>query len=217
MCGVEGAQARVWVQIVTTQRVVEVGFHTILASAVAPFRIDMDGPPGADPDVVLFDVIMLRDGDTSELETWLKDSAATVIAINRTLRPELGATARAKGVEWAIDLGISDVDLVQVIQEAVAGTLEDSSVAQEWDSGEYLGQDVGLSRRESDVLQLVVHGRSNQEIAETLFLSINSVKSYIRSGYRKIDANSRSQAAIWGIQHGFAPLPDDEPLDSADA
>ena len=58
-------------------------------------------------------------------------------------------------MEWAIDLGISDQDLVQVIQEAVAGTLEDSSVAQEWDAGEHLGQDAGLSRRESEVLQLV--------------------------------------------------------------
>jgi len=210
MGAVEGVQAHVWVQIVTTQRVVESGLRTILGAAHAPFRIDTSGPADADPDVVLYDVIMLRDGDATELEAWLKESAATVIAINRTLRPELGAAARAKGVEWAIDLGISDQDLVQVIQEAVAGTLEDSAVAEEWDAGEYLGQDAGLSRRESDVLQLVVRGCSNQNIAETLFLSINSVKSYIRSGYRKIDANSRSQAAIWGIQHGFAPLADDE-------
>jgi DNA-binding NarL/FixJ family response regulator len=216
MCAVEGVEGQVWVQIVTTQRVVDVGLRTILGSAAAPFPIDTSGPPDADPDVVLFDVIMLRDGDTTELEAWLKESAATVIAINRTLRPELGAAARAKGVEWAIDLGISDDDLFQVIQEAVTGTLEDSTVAEEWDVGEYLGQDAGLSRRESDVLQLVVHGRSNQEIAETLFLSINSVKSYIRSAYRKIDANSRSQAAIWGIQHGFAPLTEDEePRDPA--
>jgi DNA-binding NarL/FixJ family response regulator len=207
----------VWVKVVTTQRVVEVGLRTILASAEAPFRIATAGPSGADPDLVLFDVLMLRDGDTTKLEAWLKESAATVIAIDRTLRPELGATARAKGVEWAIDLGISDEDLVQVIEEAVAGTLEDSSVAQEWDSGVYLGQDVGLSRRESDVLQLVVQGQSNQEIAETLFLSINSVKSYIRSGYRKIGANSRSQAAIWGIQHGFAPVAEEEPFDATDA
>jgi DNA-binding NarL/FixJ family response regulator len=189
----------------------------ILEWAKAPFRIVTAGPAGADPDVVLFDVIKMRDGDTDELETWLKDSAATVIAINRTLRPELGAQARAHGVEWAIDLGISDDDLVRVIEEAVAGTLEDSDVAQEWDSDEYVGQDAGLSRREADVLQYIVQGASNQEIAESLFLSINSVKTYIRSTYRKIDANSRSQAAVWGLQHGFAPPPEqDDPSVWAD-
>ena len=57
--------------------------------------------------------------------------------------------------------------------------------------------------RESDVLQLVVMGHSNQEIADTLFLSINSVKTYIRSTYRKINATSRGQAIVWAIQNGF--------------
>ena len=46
-------------------------------------------------------------------------------------------------------------------------------------------------------------GLSNQEIADELYLSINSVKTYIRSAYRKIDAVSRAQAVAWGIQHGF--------------
>jgi DNA-binding CsgD family transcriptional regulator len=34
-------------------------------------------------------------------------------------------------------------------------------------------------------------------------LSPNSVKSYIRSAYRRIGATSRSQAVLWGIEHGF--------------
>jgi DNA-binding NarL/FixJ family response regulator len=201
---VEAQRGTVWVQIVTTQRVVEVGLRSILESASAPFTITTSGPADADPDVVLFDVVILRDGDTGQLESWLKESAATVIAVDRTLRPELGANARAAGVEWGIDLGITDEDLVQVIEEAIAGTLEESSVAQEWDSGDYLGQDAGLSRREAEVLRLVVHGLSNHEIAESMYISINSVKSYIRSAYRKIGANSRSQAVIWGMQYGFS-------------
>jgi len=204
---VEAQRDTVWVQIVTTQRVVEVGLRTILESASAPFTITTSGPTDADPDVVLFDVIILRDGDSGQLESWLKESAATVIAVDRTLRPELGANARAAGVEWGIDLGITAVDLVRVIEAAIAGTLEDSSVVQEWDSGDYLGQDVGLSRREAEVVQLVVHGLSNHEIAESMYISINSVKSYIRSAYRKIGASSRSQAVIWGMQYGFGAEP----------
>ena len=35
-------------------------------------------------------------------------------------------------------------------------------------------------------------------------MSSNSVKSYIRSAYRKMDVASRTQAVAWGVQHGFA-------------
>ena len=189
----------------TTQRVVELGLRAMLAGVSAPFTITTSGPSVADPDVVLFDVICMREGDTTELDVWVKDTATTVIAIDRTLRPELGAQARTHGVEWSIALDISDEDFVQVIREAIAGTLEESDIAQEWDPADFLGQDVGLSPRESSVLGLVTRGFSNQDIANELFLSINSVKTYIRSTYRKIDASSRSQAVAWAIQAGFPP------------
>ena len=76
-------------------------------------------------------------------------------------------------------------------------------MAQEWDPSEFLGSVVGLSPRESGVLQVVVIGHSNQEIAEKLYLRVNSVKTYIRSTYRKIGVLSRGQAIVWAIQHGF--------------
>jgi DNA-binding NarL/FixJ family response regulator len=210
-----GAQAGpVWVQIATSQPVVELGLRTMLETSEAPFAITTAGPPEHEPDVVLYDVILMREGDTTDLDAWLKETSTTVVAVDRTLRPELGAQARTRGVEWGITLGITGPELVQVIEEAISGTLEDSSVAQEWDTSEHLGQDVGLSRRESEVLQLVLQGLSNQEIAEAMFLSINSVKSYIRSAYRKIEVNSRSQAVIWGMNHGFAS-PQQEPEDDA--
>ena len=176
----------VWVRIDTTQEVVAVGLRTILETATGPFDITTTGPTGDEPDVVLYDVIHMRDGDDSGLDYWLTETASTVIAINRTLRPELGARAKAKGVEWAIDLGITADELVAVIRDAIAGNLEDNPAAQEGEAGGYLGSEAGLSPRESNVLALVTAGLSNQEIANTLFLSINSVKTYIRSTYRKI-------------------------------
>jgi DNA-binding CsgD family transcriptional regulator len=146
----------------------------------------------------------MQDGDTSELDVWVKYSDTTVIAIDRTLRPALGAQARSRGVEWSIDLGISDADFVQVIREAIAGTLGESDIVLEWDHSDYLGQDLGLSRREADIVALVVAGLGNQEIAKELYLSVNSVKTYIRSAYRKADVGTRAQAVAWGIQHGFS-------------
>jgi DNA-binding CsgD family transcriptional regulator len=65
-----------------------------------------------------------------------------------------------------------------------------------------------LSRREREMVVLISQGLGNQEIAETLFLSINSVKTYIRSAYRRLGITSRSQAVIWGIrnEHRLAEL-----------
>jgi DNA-binding NarL/FixJ family response regulator len=198
---------RVSVHIATTQEVVAVGLRTILEAARAPFAIAVTGPDeldqDAEPDVVLYDVIHIRDGDTTRLEKWLADTATTVIAIDRTLRPELGTLARQKGVEWGIDLGITAEQLVEVIREAVTGTLESSEVASDWEAGGYLGAEGGLSRREAEVLRGVVAGRTNQQIADALFISINSVKTYIRSAYRKIGVENRSMAVVWALQHGF--------------
>ena len=205
----------VWVCIETTQEVVKLGLRTILETASGPFDISTTGPTGDEPDVVLYDVIHMRDGDDSGLDYWLTETASTVIAIDRTLRPELGARAKEKGVEWAIDLGITADELVAVIRDAIAGNLEDNPAAQEWEAGSYTGSADGLTPGESDVLGLVTAGLSNQDIANTLFLSINSVKTYIRSTYRKMGVATRPQAVLWAIQHGFPTheLPPPSPTD----
>ncbi len=195
--------APVWVEVLTTQQMVRLGFRHALEIAPGPLAITTTGPADAEPDVVLYDVIKLHEEDGADLDYWVKIPASIVIAIDRTLRPDLGAQARERGVEWGIDLGITVDDLATLIHEAVSGTLLDSAVAQEWECGGYAGEVDGLSPREATVLGRVVQGLSNQEIADELYLSINSVKTYIRSAYRKIDAVSRAQAVAWGIQHGF--------------
>lgn len=62
-----------------------------------------------------------------------------------------------------------------------------------------------LSRREEQVLALVGHGLTNREIGIELFVSVNSVKTYIRAAYRKVGVNRRSQAVGWCVQHGLSP------------
>ena len=63
----------------------------------------------------------------------------------------------------------------------------------------------GLTDRESEILALITQGKSNAEVAALTFLSPNTVKSYIRTIYRKIGVASRTQAVLWGINNGFAP------------
>lgn len=67
------------------------------------------------------------------------------------------------------------------------------------------GRTEGLSEREAEILALITQAKSNVEIAELLFLSPNSIKTYIRSAYRKIGATNRVGAVLWGIDHGFKP------------
>ena len=57
------------------------------------------------------------------------------------------------------------------------------------------------------MLSLISQGYSNQEIASEVVLSINSIKTYIRTAYRKIGVDSRAGAVSWAIRHGFASTP----------
>lgn len=60
-----------------------------------------------------------------------------------------------------------------------------------------------LSPRELEVITLITQGHSNAEIVETLGCGMNTVKSHVRSAYRKVGVVSRSQAVMWGCQHGL--------------
>jgi DNA-binding CsgD family transcriptional regulator len=72
-------------------------------------------------------------------------------------------------------------------------------------AGDWPGRSAGLSPREAEMVALIIQGLTNQEIADRAYLTINSVKTYIRSAYRKIDVERRSQAVAWGVENGFKP------------
>lgn len=71
---------------------------------------------------------------------------------------------------------------------------------------EILVDDNDLTRREVEVLGHIARGLSNREIAEELFVSINSVKTYIRLAYRKIRVTRRSHAILWSLDRGLGRL-----------
>ena len=60
------------------------------------------------------------------------------------------------------------------------------------------------------MLTLITQGLTNQEIADRVYISINSVKTYVRTAYRKIGVARRSQAVSWGVQHGLDVTRSDE-------
>ncbi len=58
-----------------------------------------------------------------------------------------------------------------------------------------------LTRREKEILGLICIGATNQEIADKLFISTNTVKTHIYKIYKKIDVPNRMQAALWGAKN----------------
>jgi DNA-binding CsgD family transcriptional regulator len=59
----------------------------------------------------------------------------------------------------------------------------------------------GLTRREREVLRLLVEGRSDREIAEALGLSYRTVTSYVRNILDRLDVDSRTAAATRAVRH----------------
>jgi two-component system, NarL family, response regulator LiaR len=60
-----------------------------------------------------------------------------------------------------------------------------------------------LSERELEILRLIVEGMSNIEIAAALYLSPNTIKSYIKSLMNKLSVNDRVQAAVVALRNGL--------------
>jgi DNA-binding NarL/FixJ family response regulator len=60
-----------------------------------------------------------------------------------------------------------------------------------------------LTNRELQVLELIVQGYSNNEIAQKLYLSLGSVKVYVRGVLNKLCASDRTQAAVLALRAGL--------------
>ncbi|WP_141014708.1 helix-turn-helix transcriptional regulator [Nocardioides sambongensis] len=184
-----------------------------LSAALAPFeeRVRLvpstadEQPAGQPLDVVLYEPIGLRADQQEQVRTlaerhrvpatvysWRavigRSDAAPPIRLSKRLAPpelvevlvQLGTAHRRARVEAELRGGDSPMTLEDQVQVAY-----------------------DLSAREFEVLRLVAAGLSNQEICARLFLSVNSVKTYLRTGYRKIGADRRTQAVAWVLEHGL--------------
>lgn len=162
-------------------------------------------------DVVIYDVFQLAvPGDRAragELERLVAAHPGRVLALSRLLQPGLTARALAAGAVAPVSIGADADELAGLVEAAAAGILAvDAALARKHHAelARQLGAEVGLTDRERTVLGLIAVGYSNQEIASQLYVSINTIKSTIRSIYRRIDVQTRAQAVAWAIEHGHA-------------
>jgi DNA-binding NarL/FixJ family response regulator len=160
-------------------------------------------------DVALYDSFAQPEADHDDLNVLLESSRARHVAVYTwNFHPLLVESAFAKGASGYLSKTLPARELVAAVEGIAAGeqvvtpapARARPNAALDWP-----GRREGLTDREAEVLALITQGRSNAEVAAVMYLSINTVKSYIRSAYRKIGATSRTQAVLWGVQHGFTP------------
>ena len=160
-------------------------------------------------DVVLYDSFAQPESDQVEVAGLVANPRARrVVIYTWNFAPELVAAARALGVHGYLPKTLSAEELVTAIERVHAGEavfVEPSGRVTSAPGLDWPGRDAGLSDRESEILALITQGRSNADVARLTYLSPNTVKSYIRSIYRKIGATSRTRAVLWGVEHGFTP------------
>jgi len=160
-------------------------------------------------DIVLYDSFAQPESDHDEIAELVKNPRAKrVVVYTWNFQPELVASARSQGVHGYLSKTLPARDLVAALEAVHAGeeVVSASKLRAPSAAGlDWPGRLEGITDRESEILALITQGKSNAEVATLTYLSGNTVKSYIRSVYRKIGATSRTQAVLWGVRNGFTP------------
>jgi len=197
--------------IVNDYELVVVGVAALLApfqDRVKVVELDSRLAVASDVDVVLYDTFGQVQGPAVDLDSLVGSSRAKVMIFSWNVHPELVEASINHGAAGYVSKGLSAEELVTAIEDVHAGKRVVPNLhakATPADDGSYPGRDAGLTGREAEIIALITQGLSNQEIAERSYLSINSVKTYIRTAYRKMGVTRRSQAVLWGIKNGMQP------------
>jgi len=172
-------------------------------------ELDAGTGVGQPVDLALYDTFAAAPGDRDDVKALTQDPrAGKVVVYSWDLNEKLVADALANGAAGYVSKGLPAHELVSALLAVHRGEERIHPVpagAPTAVIGDWPGREEGLTQRESEMLALITQGLSNAEIAERTRLSINSVKSYIRTCYRRIGATNRSSAILWGIEHGFRP------------
>ncbi|WP_066643312.1 response regulator transcription factor [Serinicoccus hydrothermalis] len=163
-------------------------------------------------DVTLYDTFSEPQVDGDDFDGVLESpDPGAVVVYTWHLDPALVEVALAKGCRGYIGKTVSGAELVTALERVASGevVVEPATSRQPapepHSPGDWPGRAEGLSAREAEIIILITQGLTNNDIAVRSYLSINSVKTYIRTAYRKMGVTRRSQAVRWGLEHGLTP------------
>lgn len=143
-----------------------------------------------------------------------------VIMLTNYDHPEYVKSAMAAGAAGYLLKDSTPADLSQAITVALSGAgnvmsaraisnLFDETRAAELPSdanGHRPANEARLTRRETEILELLAAGHSNREISKRLFLSEKTVKAHLATVFRKLGVNNRTQAAMMAVSMGLGPV-----------
>jgi two-component system NarL family response regulator len=208
------AHQRIRVFVVEDHTVVRQGLIALLSTApeIEVVGFAKDGREAADryvslmPDVTLMDLQMpVMSGVEAIQQIRRTVPAARFIVLTTFDGDEDIYRAMQAGARAYLLKGMDMEELVQAIQAVHAGRGRIPSVI-----AEKLAQRVSsdeLSAREVEVLERIVAGRANKEIASDLHITEATVKSHVNSLLGKLGASDRTHAAVLGLQRGIVHLP----------
>lgn len=193
-----------------------------VANMLAPFEerlrvVDFSAqmPPTRPVDVTLYDTFASphsRDGLQRLVNNPL---CGRVVVYSWNTRSDRVQTALEQGASGYLPKSLSAEHMVDALERVHSGEIVTANVFAQGEPGAHRplrqhparwpGQEFGLTARESEMVALITQGWSNNDIATQTFLSLNTVKSYIRSAYYKIGVESRPRAVIWGRTHDMLP------------
>ncbi|HRD62370.1 MAG TPA: response regulator transcription factor [Nocardioides sp.] len=175
--------------------VAQLGLDAVITDAAA------EGTGLTGHDVVVFDLGAMDDMSSyAELQRIMNTGAPVVGLVYEGPVPRAGSKpGRSPNL---ISLLVTPEQLLEALRAAV-GEADDRPA-----KAANLRLPAGLTEQEFVVLELIGAGLPNAAIAKEMYVSINSVKTYIRQAYRKIGATSRAGAILWAVEHGLAGGPD---------
>lgn len=185
------------------------------ASSLDEARLNLAQEPGAR--LVLVDPCTGPYEDFSGISKLREGNGDIKIVV---LTSELSASCLARALEAGADgyllKDLSSESLIQslklvlmgekVFPSRLAGMLATASVSFVREETHNVPAKTGLSPREIQVLSCLVDGHSNKVIGRDLGITDATVKVHLKAALRKIDAQNRTQAAIWAISHGLGPV-----------
>jgi DNA-binding NarL/FixJ family response regulator len=187
-----------------------------VANMLDPYRdriviaeLDSTMPIDDTVDIVLYDSFAQPESDHEEIAHLIANPRARrVVVYTWNFHPDLIESARRHGAHGYLSKTLPARELVAALEAVHSGDIVISEVAARVRSApglDWPGRGEGLSDREAEILALITQGKSNADVARLTYLSPNTVKSYIRTIYRKLGVGSRTQAVLWGVKHGFTP------------
>lgn len=168
------------------------------------------------PDVVLMDLDLPgRSGIEGTREFRRHRPEAAVVIVTSHDDPDLIAEAIHAGARGFVLKTRAVEDLISIIRQASAGSMVLSSadvpaLASRLEalrsSSRPAEGPVGLTGREMDVLRQLASGRSTEQIADALFISVLTVRSHVKRILAKLGVHSKLEAVTYAIHHGLVEV-----------